>query len=82
LISIQIDLLIINYLKFILNVECITAESYIKQYNNWCDEFTRYQRALNDWEDMRDKTCSSSGPAAAAAASAGAYSATANGGGN
>lgn len=36
-------------------LECITAESYIKQYNNWCDEYNRYHRALNDWEEMKDK---------------------------
>lgn len=41
------------------NEKCITAESYIKQYNNWCDEYSRYQRALNDWEDLKDKSCSS-----------------------
>ncbi|RNA06932.1 semaphorin-2A isoform X2 [Brachionus plicatilis] len=35
--------------------KCITAESYIKQYNNWCDEYNRYHRALNDWEEMKDK---------------------------
>ena len=35
--------------------ECITAESYIRQYNNWCDELSRYQRALNEWEDLKDK---------------------------
>lgn len=41
------------------NEKCITAESYIKQYNNWCDEYSRYQRALNDWENLKDKSCSS-----------------------
>jgi hypothetical protein len=41
------------------NQKCITAEKYIRQYNNWCDEFSRYQRALNDWEDLKDKSCSS-----------------------
>jgi len=39
--------------------KCITAESYIKQYNNWCDEYSRYQRALNEWEELKDKSCSS-----------------------
>lgn len=39
--------------------KCITSESYIKQYNNWCDEYSRYQRALNEWEDLKDKSCSS-----------------------
>lgn len=39
--------------------KCITAESYVKQYNNWCNEYSRYQRALNEWEDMKDKSCSS-----------------------
>lgn len=42
------------------NQKCITAESYIKQYNNWCDEYNRYHRALNEWEEMKDKTCSTS----------------------
>ncbi|CAF0705367.1 unnamed protein product [Brachionus calyciflorus] len=42
------------------NQKCITADSYIKQYNNWCDEYNRYHKALNDWEEMRDKSCSSS----------------------
>jgi len=41
------------------NQKCITAESYIRQYNNWCDEYSRYQRALNDWEELKDKSCSS-----------------------
>jgi len=40
------------------NQKCITAESYIKQYNNWCDEYSRYHKALNEWEDMKDKSCS------------------------
>jgi len=40
------------------NQKCITAENYIKQYNNWCDEYSRYQKALNDWENLKDKSCS------------------------
>lgn len=39
--------------------KCITSESYIKQYNNWCDEYSRYQRALNEWEELKEKSCSS-----------------------
>lgn len=45
-------------IKTNLNLECITAENYIKQYNNWCDEYSRYQKALNDWENLKDKSCS------------------------
>ena len=36
-------------------LECITAENYIKQYNNWCDEYSRYHKALNEWEELKDK---------------------------
>lgn len=39
--------------------KCITAENYIKQYNNWCEEYSRYQNALNEWENLKDKSCSS-----------------------
>ena len=48
----------INQIIKFLNLECITAENYIKQYNNWCDEYSRYQKALNDWENLKDKSCS------------------------
>jgi hypothetical protein len=40
---------------YLLVLECITAENYIKQYNNWCDEYDRYHKALNDWEELKDK---------------------------
>lgn len=46
------DLFILMYIFF---KECITAENYIKQYNNWCDQYNRYHKALNDWEEMKDK---------------------------
>ena len=39
----------------IFQLECITAENYIKQYNNWCDEYSRYHKALNEWEELKDK---------------------------
>lgn len=61
------------------NQKCITAESYIRQYNNWCDEFTRYQRALNEWEDLKEKTCSTN---SAGSSGSSPYSATSNTGGN
>lgn len=39
------------------NQKCITAENYIKQYNSWCDEYSKYHKALNEWEDLKDKSC-------------------------